>query len=325
MITKNIFRKLLPDNTKKWTIFSVCILTATVFWVFLTFSKNFEYSLNFNLEYTDQPTDKILVNKPVSEVKVRVKGQGFDLFNYTLLDKKKVIKVDVSRFSKVEKGSMTTYAINLGKEGNDLFGDKNAELKAVAYSVDTLKLIFDEIISKKLLVEAVVDIIVDSLLYAVDGFEVIPDSVTVRGSKFLLSSMDIIKTKAVQIEAQKELNNFTLAIDKANGIVESEVDSVVYKVSLLNYETRTLSVPIHCDLCPDSLHLKLFPSYAEVSFVATVKDFQKIRAEDFSLLVEYEEIEKSAEKVLIKLAKYPENLRHLKLSPAKAEYLIRED
>jgi len=325
MINKRIFRKLLPDNTKKWTIFSVCVLTATVFWVFLTFSKNFEYSLDFSLEYAGKPTDKILVNQPVSEVKVRVKGQGFDLFNYTLMDKKKMITVDVSQFTKVQKGSMTVYALNLSKEGNDLFGDKNSELKAVAYSVDTLKLIFDEVVNKKLLIHPEVNVLLDSSLHVVDGFRVTPDSVEVKGSRFMLSTMDSIHTKSVQVEGLVNKSKFTLALQKPTGIVELAFDSVQYQLNLLAYEIKSLSVPVYCGNCPDSINIKLFPSFAEVSFVTTVNNFEKMKAGDFSLLVDYEEIVGGSEKLFIKLADYPDGLRQLKLSPAKAEYLLRKN
>jgi hypothetical protein len=323
MINKRVFKKLLPDNTKKWTIFSVCILTATVFWVFLTFSKSFEYSLDFNLEYSGKPTDKILVNDPITQVKVRVKGQGFDLFNYTLMDKKKVITVDVSRFSKTQNSSMTIYTLNLSKEGNDLFGDKNSELKAVAYSVDTLKLVFDEVVSKKLLIDPVVKVEVDSLRYAIDGFQVVPDSILVTGSKFLLKSMDVIKTELTQIRSSATKTKFTLAVQKPSGVLKLAFDSVQYNLNLLNYESRTVSVPVLCKNCPDSVNVKLFPSYADVSFVATTKSFEKMTAASFLLLVDYQEIENGSEKIFIKLAKYPDGLRQLKLSPAKAEYLLR--
>jgi len=325
MINKNIFRKLLPDNPKKWSIFSVCMLTASVFWVFLTFSKSFEYSLDFNLEYTGKPGNQVLVNKPVSEVRVRVKGQGFDLFNYTLMDKKKVISVDISQFYKVQSGSMTTYALDLAKEGNDLFGDENSELKAVAYSVDNLQLIFDEVVSKKLFVDADVNINIDSSLYVVDQFLVVPDSVLVKGSKYLLSNVDSIKTILVSVEASGKQSQYTLAIKKPEGVVEFSIDSVKYNLSLLSYETHILSVPVKCENCPDSVTVKIFPSYAKVSFTATADNFKNIKPEDFSILVDYQEIEKSSEKLFIKLAKFPDGLQQLKLSPAKAEYLVREN
>jgi hypothetical protein len=325
MINKKIFRKLLPDNTKKWSIFSVCLLTATVFWVFLTFSKSFEYSLNFKVEYTGKPTNKILVNDPVSEVKVRVKGQGFDLFDYTLRDKKKVISVDVSSFTKAKKGSMMIYSLNLANNGNDLFGEKNADLKAVAYSVDSLKLIFDEVIHKKLLVDPQVAIIVDSSLHFINGFQLTPDSISVKGSKFLLSSLDTIKTMATKIEVSANQSTFTLAIQKLTGVLQLEVDSVSYKLDLLAYESHNLSVPVHCTNCPDSVNIKLFPSFADVSFTATAIDFKNMKTDNFSVEVDYKEIQNGSEKLFLKLIKYPDNLHQLKLSPAKAEYLLRDN
>lgn len=324
MINKSFFKKLLPDNTKKWTIFSVCILTATVFWVFLTFSRSFEYSLDFKLDYTGKPVGKVQVNEPLSDVRVRVKGQGFELFNYTLLDKKKVIAVDISQFSKKQRGSMTVYSLNLEKEGNDLFGDKNSELKAVAYSVDTLKLVFDEVVTKKLKVEAAVKLTVDSSLYLVQDVLVIPDSVQVRGSKFLLQNLDTITTYPSSLIATKDTSKFVLGLEKPSGVLKLAVDSIKFDINLISYESHSLSVPVKCQNCPDSVSVKLFPSFAEVSFTATKSLFNELKVEDFSVIVDYDEIEKSSDKVFIKLLNYPSGVQQLRLSPAKAEFLLRQ-
>jgi hypothetical protein len=327
MINKNVFRKLLPDNPKKWSIFSVCTLIASVFWVFLTFSKSDEHSLDFSLEYAGQPSNQVLVNNPASQVKVKVRGRGFDLFYNSSWLKEKIISVDVSQFSKVQKGSMTSYTLNLAKGGNELLKDELRQLKAVGFSVDNLTLIFDEVISKKLFVDADVDIKVDSSLYVVDRFQLIPDSVFVTGSKYLLSEMNSISTVSMSVEASGKKSQYALAIKKPKGVLELGHDSVKYNLSLLSYETYTLSVPVKCATCPDSLTVKIFPSYAEVSFTATAADFKNIKPGDFSILVDYHEIEKSSEKLFIKLAEFPEGLNQskLKLSPAKAEYLVREN
>ena len=325
MINKRVFIKLLPDNPKKWSIFSVCVLTATVFWLFLTFSQTFEYTLNFNLAYQGKPSNKVLMNSPVSQVKVRVKGQGFELFNYTLLDKKKVINIDVSQFSVQQKGSMSVYSMNLEKEGNDLFGDKNTALKAVAYSVDTLKLIFDELVTKKLRVETKLNSSLDLSSYVLENERIIPDSVEVKGSKFVLGTTSRIFTQVTQISPSISKNSFKLPLEEMEGVWSLEFDSVVYELDISAYEKRKFSVPVKCLNCPDSLRIKLFPSYADVAFMATPKQFAKITPDDFSLLVDFHDILPTTEKLLIKLAEFPQGIKELALSPAKAEFLVSPD
>ena len=317
------FHKLFPQNRRSWIIYLVCISTAALFWLFLTFNRSFESVLSFKVTYTNFPDQKMLVNQPEEEITVRVKARGFDLLSYTLLEKRKHITLDVQEFSQFRRGSKVNYFLELTGNPYQLLQNRNP-MSVISYSIDTLILTFDELEIKRLPVSAEVSLNCDSNAYKLSIRSVDPDTVMVQGSRASLKTAEY-----VQIESDTGLRilrsgAYRVAIQKEEGVMNVRPDSVTLNLELEPIKPFEIVVPITCVGKPDEVEVKFFPASAFVKFSSTASVYEQLDPRQFKLIVDYGTLKGENQRVLIRLVKYPALLKNVKVSPGKAEYLIRE-
>lgn len=319
---KLFFKRLIPSNKKGWSVFAGCLLTASIFWLVLTFSRNFETVLNFKVNYTSKLADKTIVNQPIEALKVKVKGRGFDLFRYTIFDKQEEISFDLSDFKAYKKGSLYHYYLPLNEKTPVGIAEKKWDFKILSYSNDTLFLSFDELISKKVKVVPVYHLNIDTTSIMVRGVEVQPDSIEIIGGKSELNTIHFVKTKPFVLENVNHPISIKLESQEKN--VKSNCDSVKVRVEFEKISQHKISVPVVCASCPEELNIKLFPSSADLLFSCTNAQFSNLSSQQFKVEVQYGDIQKGMEKISINLVSFPSEVKNLKVSPAKAEYLIRQ-
>ena len=323
MLKGNLFfKKLIPSNKKSWSVFFGCLVTASVFWLFLTFSRNFESELIFNLEYENFPKDKILISNPIDELNLKVKAKGFDLFSYTLFDKKQKVVLDLKDFKMVKRSKTSKYSFVLSDNQKEWFKEHNSNFKVLDYSNDTINLIFDDVASKKVSVKARYNLLVDTFLYQINDVSVVPDSITIQGSASFLSKINVVETQKINVVPENK--KLIVPINRAKGVIKMEPNEVTILFNFNQLVQNKIVVPIGCIDCPKDIALKLFPSAAEILFTCTEEEFKSIKKADFKVFVNYNEIEKGQEKVFIQLQSFPKIVSNIKVSPAKAEYLIRK-
>jgi hypothetical protein len=62
----------------------------------------------------------------------------------------------------------------------------------------------------------------------------------------------------------------------------------------------------------------------EVKYLVAFNDYEKINTSNFRLVVDYEKIDKRNKKVKLNLIKSPDNVRVVRLSSERVEYIIRK-
>ena len=316
------FNKLFPQNRRSWIIYLFCVSTAALFWLFLTFNRNFESVLSFKLTYSNFPDQKILVNVPEDEVSVRVKARGFDLLSYTLLEKRKHITLDVQEFSRQRRGSKVNYFLELTGNPYQILQNRNP-MSVISYSIDTLILTFDELESKRLPVTKALTFNVDSNAYELRVQSIIPDSIVVEGSRAALRKIEfvaLIHDTAISIQRS---GDYRFAVKSEKGILSLQPDSVTVNLEVEPIKPFEINIPIACVGKPDGVEVKFFPASAAVKFLTTSSIFKKLDPSQFKLIVDYDALKGENQRVLIRLVKYPSYLKNVKVSPGKAEYLIR--
>lgn len=263
-----------------------------------------------------------LISEPKETVSVRVKAKGFDLFYYTLFDKKKEVTLDVQAFAAIKKGSVLKYFFELTGNPHSLLQSKDP-MSVISYSDDTLSLSFDQIGAKKVPVTGQIYFDVDTSLNKVTLLSRTPDSVVVKGSKLKLA-----KLKEVQVDPLFKVNSkksgfFNVPLLNDGSWLKMIPDSIQVEAAIEEIKTFELEVPIRCTGKPDDLKIKFFPAVAVVSFSTTEEQFKRLSKKDFSVQVPFSDIHEGEQRVFISLEAYPDFIQSPTVSPGKVEFIIK--
>lgn len=319
-----IVKELFPYTTKNWSVFILCIVISAIFWLFLTFSGRFESEIVLKVNYLDFPKNKVLINEPLKEIRIKVKARGFDLLKHSWIKKSSEIELSSEDFDFKQAGTLFNYYLSVGKQKNILQNKLPQSFEIITFPIEKMVLSYDDVVSKKVKVKPVYKVVNDTNLFQLSSPNFSLDSVEITGSKTMLQNISNLETEQIEIGQIKSKTSIFLPIRRAKGVIDMLPDSIQMHISVEAIQQYSLLVPIKCNDCPLNRQLKLFPSEANVIFSCTEKEFKNINPSDFELHVNYSEVNADSEKLFIQLFGSPKRARNIKVSPAKAEYLIRE-
>ncbi len=301
----------------------MCICTSALFWTFLTLSRTVTETVTFKIEYEGLHADKVLINTPTQELKIKVKTKAFDLFRFTLT-KDALLTLKQEDFVLKKTGTISKYSLPLEEPHPTWIPLGRTNGSIIQYSVDSMHLIYDELFQKKVKVISKYEVNRGDGAISVSVKEISPDSVVVKGSRSYLKNINFIETKDSSVHVGIEVKEIPMHFLLSNQVRAVEPSVVHLLVEVEKVEERTIVVPITSSNCPDSVDLKLFPNSAEVKFSSTKSAFKSILTSDFKMIVTYDDILAKEEKLYVNMVAFPYDLEDIKVTPAKADYLIRK-
>ena len=83
---KNLIQKLFDFfiSGSNRSVIAICFLMSLLFWFLIKFSKEYTYYVDYPIELINQPIDKYWKDEPISNLKVKINGYGFNFLKETL-------------------------------------------------------------------------------------------------------------------------------------------------------------------------------------------------------------------------------------------------
>lgn len=94
---------LLQFNRRNWRAISLCILAATIFWVFNALNKNYTTTISFPVQFDYDSRHYIPVAPLQDELRINVSGMGWDIFRRTIGLREQPLTIPLERPSAVKK------------------------------------------------------------------------------------------------------------------------------------------------------------------------------------------------------------------------------
>ena len=150
-----------------------------------------------------------------------------------------------------------------------------------------------------------------------------PDSVTVFASEDKLDSISMVYTEQLNYANFRD----TLVVDcnlaKLRGVKTVPDRIRIQFFTDVLTEERISNIPIVGNNMPEGKVLRTFPAKTSVSFVTGVSVYRNLKPEDFTVIVDYDEIRQNpSEKCRIYLKKVPPGISRTKLETTMVDYLI---
>ena len=151
-----------------------------------------------------------------------------------------------------------------------------------------------------------------------------PDSVRVYAPSDALDTMKVAYTLPLNLDNITDTleREVTLSAPKGAKYIPA---SVKLTLPVDMYTEKTVEVPLRGVNFPADKVLRAFPSKIKISFQVGMGRFRQITADDFHLVVSYEELVRlGSEKYTVKLRTLPEGVSHVRFNPEQVDFLIEQ-
>ncbi|WP_298764598.1 hypothetical protein [uncultured Polaribacter sp.] len=298
------------------------LFAAIAIWLLITLSKEYVITINFPLKYVGIAQDKILQTKPRKDIDLLVKASGFKILKTRI--NAKILKINANI---VDRKVGTTYYVLTKNQQNKLKKQLPKGLELLEIAQDTLFLDLGSLVTKKVPVKANLNIKYHLGYDLAAPINIAPDSILVYGPETYIQKLKYLELlpltldnvmanfKAdVGIKKSKKVNNLKLGKDKVQitGIVE-------------NFTEGNLEVPYKLVNVPENTTVNTLTKKVSVSFIVSLKHFNKINQNSFQIVCDYALAKKNNASYFVPQLVYKSNLvKSYKITPNKVDFLIEK-
>lgn len=295
-------------------------LSASVFfWLLINLSKEYKTEVEFDIEYTKLPQQKILLKTPLKKLKIILKSTGYQLFSTSLSNKP--IQLNLQKATHKKRNNYFFLSKDIIP---NIQNQLKKEIEIIEIIQDTIPLKIGSLASKKIPLKANIDI---NFQLGYDLYEDIyttPDSVLISGDKTEVSKTTFLILEKKQLNDVSKNTNIkakilipeksTLKVSHKNAITHIKVDK---------FTEGEIEVPITLKNAPKGA--SIFPKTVKITYKVGLQNFNKITTDTFIIVCDFNDLKNSDAIFLIpKIIKSSDLISLVRTTPNKIDYLIYE-
>jgi hypothetical protein len=321
---KNAVAKLFRIKLdRRVMVFLFFVVVATIFWFLNVLGLEYTTSLRYPVRYTNFPENKVIVGELPSSLDLTVNAYGYTLVKYYVSRQLLPIVFDVGSFSLNELPDTETsnFYILSSVARTRIAGQLGADIEILDIEPDTLYFNFTEIVSRDLPVRPVLDLEFQPQFMLKGNITAEPDSITVSGPGSIIDTMNYVPTQLLSLKNLNKSVSEDVSIQDFN-LLSYSVNRTRVHIPVEQFTEASIRVPLEIINIPEGMRVKTFPSDITVSYLVALTDYEKISAQQFSAVVDYERIVPGQSRLEVSLLKQPELVRSVRFNPVTVDYLI---
>lgn len=309
------FFGILPSKGR-FQFFLFFVLLSFTFWISTKLSNTYTVDQSFSINWINVPKG-IIPHSNNKEINASITASGIDILIYRLINKSLNISLEQGKFdSRIGGVSIENQQFSIQ---NQFFG--NTKLNFI--SPKSLDFNFSILDNKVVAVIPNIQINFRAGYLSDAPMKIVPDSILVRGPKSILDTLGSIKTKYIEVEDVYESLSKKIILQLIPEIQLSE-SSANIKLSVSRYSEKEFTLGIGLINIPKGIKVKLFPPKAKIRVTLPLSVLRTVKASDFNLVVDYNDIEKKdSEKLQLIMIQQPPSIKKLIFDPQRVNYLIR--
>ncbi|MBR4922949.1 MAG: YbbR-like domain-containing protein [Bacteroidaceae bacterium] len=318
-ISKRIKDFLLAKKSREFLIFLFFMFVSFSFWLLQVLNDDYETEYTVSLRMKDVPDNVVLTSELPSNMKITLKDRGTVLVNYSLGQGLMPLTLDFAEYS--DKGNQVRIpSITLAKK---ITAQLSQSTKLVAIKPDTLEFIYTKGAAKTVPVKICGTITPERQYYVSDTI-FSPDSVRVYAPKSILDTITAAYTKTIDFEEVSDTVRKRVSFASVKGArFIPDYSDLTLKVDV--YAEKTVDVPVVGVNFPHDKVLRTFPSKAKVTFQIGLSRFMEVGADDFQVVVDYEDLQnEGGDKCKLQLKEIPKGVNHVRVNPNEMDYIIEQ-
>jgi hypothetical protein len=317
-VWRTIREFLFTKTSKEFLLFLFFLVLSGIFWLSLTLNETYEREFAVPVSVIGIPKNAVLTSDEVDTIRVTIRDKGIVLVAYKYGDALSRIELPFRNYTH-NNGTGLIPASEIQKR---IYQKLVSSSKITAIKPEKVEFYYNYGSKKQVPVRWSGRVIPEEL-YFISRVSYEPDSVTIFASEDKLDSINMVYTEQLNYANFRD----TLTVDcnlaklKAVKTVPDHVRIRFYTDVLT--EERISNIPIVGINMPEGKVLRTFPAKTSVSFVAGVSVYRNLKPEDFTVIVDYDEIRRNpSEKCRIYLKNVPSGISRAKLETTMVDYLI---
>ncbi|MER3319036.1 MAG: CdaR family protein [Allomuricauda sp.] len=317
-----MFKKVLRGlNKKKVKVFSLFLLCSFLAWFISNLSDTYESRAYFTLNYRNLPDSLLLGKNSDNLIEAKLRTSGFQFLYYKIF--KTRLDIDVSQVE-FQSGGYVMSEEALRKQMDQQLSQS---ISLLELDRRTLEVDLYQVDSKKIPIEAKLDLQLEQN-YILDGkIKILPDSIEVKGPSNEIDTINSIKTSLIQLNNVNAdfSNEVSLVFPKGldNSIFSIGRATVSGKVS--KFSEKVFEVPIQVINVPQGYQIKTFPDVVTVLCKATIERLKEISASDFEIVADYGQLMGSESSTLfLEIQESPQKVYDVKLEDNTVNFVLEQ-
>jgi len=267
---------------RKVKLFFGFLLCSFLAWFVSNLSESYMGNTIFELNFIDVPEDKMLVSTSKVALDVKLEAVGFQFLRFNFNNK--TVDIDLT---KVEKAN-GKYFITPSMYRQQIEKQLSNSMRLLQIPNDTLFIDFQDVITKTVAVEPLIEMSFEQN-YILDGIvEVEPSTIQISGPMNEIDSITVFSTPKI------ELKDLSSDFSKTTFII---------------------------------MTIRMFPDKVKVLCKAKMSDLKNLSSADFTIVVDYLEVvggNERSDKLTSVLQKKPKNIFNATLVQNKIEYILKK-
>ncbi|PCI93366.1 MAG: hypothetical protein COB15_16545 [Flavobacteriales bacterium] len=300
---------------------------SVFFWLLNALSKTSTTEAVFNVSYINPPENKVVLNELPTQLKIKVKGLGFDLMAYKLRLRRSTINIDLLSQLQGLDNKIQRVTLASSSFSDYIASQLGDQIEVKAIYPDSIRFLFDVRVEKKVKIitntqlnfkkqiQLFGKLLVKPAITNVSGPASILDTLTaVYTEELVLNDLSETTTESVGFRAEYALKKLTFNPEK-----------VIIHIPVEKFTESSVMVKILAVNVPDSIEIKAIPNEVEIKFLLPLSKMASLQSANFSAKIDYDQINDNFNhKLKVELTEYPEYIQSLTLNPGKVEYILKK-
>jgi len=317
--------KLIKDFFSRMDlkVYLVCVLISTFIWLMMKLSDGYSKEIEIPVRYSEFPKGMILVNKPVSKLKVRVESQGFKMVTIALRNNKRVyinldkLELRPTRYKRwVASIPSRFFSYEISSQlGVDPIGSN--------IKPDSIYFVFDSLISRILPVK------VNAKLSYTEGYTLYqnliinPPKVSVSGPALAVNKLKYVEADSLILEHIDKDFKKSLKISTTNKLIKLNPASVDVSGHIAKFSEFSSTVPLLVHTNIPNLKIRTFPSKVKITYTIPIPEYKNISDSSFVVAVEVDSMDVLKNNQLIpQIIHKPDFVKSAILDVDKVEFVV---
>ncbi len=298
------------------------LLVSLLIWILITFSKEYNTSIVFPVEYSNISQNKILQEAPIKEIEVLVKANGFKILR-TRFNTKKII-INASSLIK-KQGSKHFLLLNNQQKNIAKQLPSGVELKEIAK--DTIYLDVGSLVSKKVAVKPNLKLNFSVGYDLSETIKISPDSLVVSGPEVLLSELNNIELSTLDLKDLKADFTNKVAVKPLENYknLKFKTKEITISGKIEKFTEGSLNIKYKIINVPEGVVINTLSKEVEFTFVVGLSNFNKINENVIKIECDFSMTTNNNLGYLIpKIVQKPSEIKSYKITPKKIDFLIQK-
>ena len=309
---------LFSKSNKEILLFLFFLALSGAFWLSLTLNETYEQEFSVPVSVIDIPKNAVLTSDEVDTVKMTIRDKGIFLMSYYYGDYLKNIRYHF----RTHTHNNGTGSISAQEIQKLVYQRLFSSSKILSIKPEKLEFYYS-FGTKKMVPVRWSGRVIPEELFFISRVEYSPDSVLIYASEEKLDSINMVYTEQLNYANFRDTLSIDCHLNKIKSVkmVPDHV-RVTFFTDVLTEESIE-GIPVQGINMPEGKILRTFPARVAVNFVTGVNVYRNLKPEDFTVVVDYNDITNHpADKCDIRLKNVPSGISRARLETTQVDYLI---